>query len=89
MTTLQAVSGAGYPGVPALDILGNVIPYIGEEEEKVERELPKLLGGWDGSTFQPAPFAVSAQTNRVAGRARSPGLPVGEVSLARDSRPGA
>jgi aspartate-semialdehyde dehydrogenase len=66
VTTLQAVSGAGYPGVPALDILGNVIPFIGEEEEKVERELPKLLGGWDGSAFQPAPFAVSAQTNRVA-----------------------
>ena len=65
MTTMQAVSGAGYPGVPSLDILGNVIPYIADEEEKVERELPKLLGGWDGRAFQPAPFAVSAQTNRV------------------------
>jgi aspartate-semialdehyde dehydrogenase len=65
ITTMQAVSGAGYPGVPSLDILGNVIPYIGEEEEKVERELPKLLGTWDGAAFQPASFAVSAHTNRV------------------------
>jgi aspartate-semialdehyde dehydrogenase len=65
VTTMQAVSGAGYPGVPSLDILGNVIPYIGEEEEKVERELPKLLGTWDGAAFQPASFAVSAHTNRV------------------------
>jgi aspartate-semialdehyde dehydrogenase len=63
--TMQAVSGAGYPGVPSLDILGNVIPYIGEEEEKVERELPKLLGAWDGVAFRPAAFAVSAHTNRV------------------------
>jgi len=65
ITTMQAVSGAGYPGVPSLDILGNVIPYIADEEDKVERELPKMLGRWDGSAFQPAAFAVSAQTNRV------------------------
>ncbi len=65
VTTLQAVSGAGYPGVPSLDILGNVIPYIAEEEEKIERELPKMLGTWDGSVFVPAPMRVSAQTNRV------------------------
>ncbi len=65
VTTLQAVSGAGYPGVPSLDILGNVVPYIADEEEKIERELPKLLGAWTGSAFEPAPFAVSAQTNRV------------------------
>jgi aspartate-semialdehyde dehydrogenase len=65
VTTLQAVSGAGYPGVPSLDILGNVVPFIGEEEEKIERELPKMLGKWTGSAFEPAPFAVSAQTNRV------------------------
>jgi hypothetical protein len=44
MTSMQAVSGAGYPGIPTLDILGNVIPYIGGEEEKVERETRKLLG---------------------------------------------
>jgi aspartate-semialdehyde dehydrogenase len=63
--TMQAVSGAGYPGVPSLDILGNVIPYIGEEEEKIERELPKMLGRWTGTVFEPAAFGVSAHTNRV------------------------
>jgi aspartate-semialdehyde dehydrogenase len=65
VTTMQAVSGAGYPGVPSLDILGNVVPFIGEEEAKIERELPKLLGSWNGTAFELAPFAVSAQTNRV------------------------
>ena len=65
-TTMQAVSGAGYPGVPSLDILGNVIPYIGEEEPKVERELNKMLGRLDAGRITPAPFAVSAHTNRVA-----------------------
>lgn len=63
--TMQAVSGAGYPGVPSLDILGNVIPYIGEEEEKIERELPKMLGRWTGTAFEPAAIGVSAHTNRV------------------------
>jgi aspartate-semialdehyde dehydrogenase len=63
--TMQAVSGAGYPGVPSLDILGNVIPYIGEEEGKIERELAKLLGELDGATVRPAPFTVSAHANRV------------------------
>lgn len=63
--TMQAVSGAGYPGVPSLDILGNVIPYIGEEEPKVERELGKLLGRMSGSVVEPASFTVSAHTNRV------------------------
>ena len=66
VTTLQAISGAGYPGVPSLDILGNVIPFIGGEEEKIESELPKILGEWNGSTFVPASLRVSAQTNRVA-----------------------
>jgi aspartate-semialdehyde dehydrogenase len=66
VSTMQAVSGAGYPGVPSLDIVGNVIPHIGGEEEKVERESRKILGrlGPDGVT--PADFAVSAHTNRVA-----------------------
>ena len=69
--TMQAVSGAGYPGVPSLDILGNVIPYIAKEEEKMEEETQKLLGRLDGlgggrSTVIPAPFAMSAQCNRVA-----------------------
>ena len=65
VATMQAVSGAGYPGVPSLDILGNVIPYIGEEEEKIERELPKLLGAWNGAVIAPAVIGVSAHANRV------------------------
>jgi aspartate-semialdehyde dehydrogenase len=64
--TMQAVSGAGYPGVPALDILGNVIPFIGDEEEKIEHELPKMLGRWTGAAIEPAAVAVSAHANRVA-----------------------
>src|SRR5277367_1178443 len=64
--TMQAVSGAGYPGVPSLDILGNVIPYIPKEEEKMEEETLKLLGTLNGSRIDPAPFAMSAQCNRVA-----------------------
>jgi aspartate-semialdehyde dehydrogenase len=64
--TMQAVSGAGYPGVASLDILGNVIPYIPKEEEKMEEETLKLLGQLDGSKFVPAPFAMSAHCNRVA-----------------------
>ena len=64
--TMQAVSGAGYPGVASLDILGNVIPYIANEEEKMEEETQKLLGTLNGSSVVPAPFAMSAQCNRVA-----------------------
>lgn len=63
--TMQAVSGAGYPGVASLDILGNVIPYIGEEEPKVERELGKLLGAYSADAVTMAGFTVSAHTNRV------------------------
>jgi aspartate-semialdehyde dehydrogenase len=67
VTTMQAVSGAGYPGVPSLDILGNVIPYIGDEEPKIERELVKLLGTMDGTTaITNAPIVTSAHANRVA-----------------------
>ena len=66
VTTLQAVSGAGYPGVPSLDVIDNVVPFIGDEEEKIEREIPKLLGVWADPTFASAPITVSAQTNRVA-----------------------
>ncbi len=66
VTTMQAISGAGYPGVPSMDILGNVIPYIGEEEEKMERETKKMLGTFVGGAIEPATFAVSAQCNRVA-----------------------
>jgi aspartate-semialdehyde dehydrogenase len=65
VATMQAVSGAGYPGVASLDILGSVIPYIGGEEEKVERELNKILGALDGEAVEPAGIAVSAHCNRV------------------------
>ena len=64
--TMQAVSGAGYPGVPSLDILGNVIPYIAKEEEKMEEETRKLLGSLNGAGVTLAPFKMSAQCNRVA-----------------------
>jgi len=66
VTTFQAVSGAGYPGVPSLDILGNVIPYIGgDEERKVESEPQKILGDLEGDHIRPLPFTVSASCNRV------------------------
>ncbi len=64
--TMQAVSGAGYPGVASLDILGNVIPFIKNEEEKMEEETKKLLGKMNGSKIIPGAFAMSAQCNRVA-----------------------
>lgn len=65
VTTMQAVSGAGYPGVPSLDILGNVIPFISGEEAKIESELPKFLGRTDGEFVVDAPIAVTAHANRV------------------------
>jgi aspartate-semialdehyde dehydrogenase len=64
--TMQAVSGAGYPGVASLDIIGNVIPFIKNEEEKMEAETLKLLGTMNGNGIVPASFAISAQCNRVA-----------------------
>jgi aspartate-semialdehyde dehydrogenase len=64
--TMQAVSGAGYPGVASLDILGNVVPYIAKEEEKMEEETQKLLGRLNGSHVEPGRFTISAQCNRVA-----------------------
>ncbi len=64
VSTMQAVSGAGYPGVPSLDIIGNVVPFIGGEEEKMQSETQKILGG-DGGRI-PYPAAVSAHCNRVA-----------------------
>jgi aspartate-semialdehyde dehydrogenase len=66
VSTMQAVSGAGYPGVPSLDVLGNVIPHIGGEEEKIERECRKILGTLGPAGVEPASFPVSAHTNRVA-----------------------
>jgi aspartate-semialdehyde dehydrogenase len=66
VATMQAVSGAGYPGVPSLDILGNVIPFIGDEEAKIEGELPKFLGRVDSDVIRDAPMVVTAHANRVA-----------------------
>ena len=63
--TMQAVSGAGYPGVPSLDILGNVIPFIKDEEPKIEVEIQKFLGDVEGGAIQSADFLVSAHANRV------------------------
>jgi len=65
VTTMQALSGAGYPGVPSLDILDNVVPYIGKEEEKMECESNKILGTFSGVTVHNADFVVSASCNRV------------------------
>ena len=60
------MSGAGYPGVPSLDILGNAIPYIADEEPKIERELRKLLGRLEGDVVTELDLRVSAHANRVA-----------------------
>ena len=65
VATMQAVSGAGYPGVPSLDILGNVIPYIKDEEPKLEAEVRKFLGRRVADRINDAPIVVSAHTNRV------------------------
>ena len=66
VVTMQAVSGAGYPGVASLDILGNVIPYIAKEEEKMQEEPKKMLARLNGSKLESANFTVSAHCNRVA-----------------------
>src|SRR5437762_805043 len=65
VTTLQALSGAGYPGISSLDITDNVVPFIAHEEEKIERETRKILGRLNGGRVAPAGFAVSAQCHRV------------------------
>lgn len=64
VTTMQAVSGAGYPGVPSLDMIDNVVPFISTEEEKMTEETKKLLGGFDGA-FRPAQIVMTAHCNRV------------------------
>jgi aspartate-semialdehyde dehydrogenase len=67
VVTLQALSGAGYPGVASLDIEDNVLPFIGGgEEEKIESEPQKILGGFAHGAFSPAPFLVSSSVHRVA-----------------------
>jgi aspartate-semialdehyde dehydrogenase len=66
VSTMQAVSGAGYPGVASLDIVGNVIPHIGGEEEKIERETRKILGTLASGEIEAAEFPISVHANRVA-----------------------
>jgi aspartate-semialdehyde dehydrogenase len=66
VSTMQAVSGAGYPGVASLDILGNVVPYIKNEEEKMEQETLKLLGRLNGRAVEPLAAKMTAHCNRVA-----------------------
>jgi aspartate-semialdehyde dehydrogenase len=66
VTTMQAISGAGYPGVPSMDIMGNVVPFIGGEEEKMEIETQKILGDFRGDHIEPLAAKVSAHCNRVA-----------------------
>jgi aspartate-semialdehyde dehydrogenase len=63
--TMQAISGAGYPGVPSQDILGNVIPYISGEEEKIQTETKKILGSFQNQSWQDGVFDLAAQANRV------------------------
>ena|SRR3984957_4687463 len=65
VVTMQAISGAGYPGVASMDIQGNVIPFISGEEEKMETEPQKLLGKWNGQRFVDAGLSLSAHCNRV------------------------
>ena len=64
-TTMQAISGAGYPGVASMDINANVIPFIGSEEEKMQQETQKILGDFAGDAIRPLQAKVSAQCNRV------------------------
>src|SRR6476619_5422914 len=64
-TTMQALSGAGYPGVASLDVIDNVLPHIGGEEEKIETETTKILGHCVDGRIETAPMAVSAQCHRV------------------------
>ena len=65
VNTMQALSGAGYPGVASLDIIDNVVPYISKEEEKMEAEALKILGNFDGKVVKNADFKLSASCNRV------------------------
>ncbi len=86
VTTMQAISGAGYPGLPSYDILDNVIPYIGGEEEKLEIETLKMLGSWqEGRGFSDASLVVSAHCNRVA--TREGHLECASIELERNASP--
>lgn len=65
LVSMQAISGAGYPGVPSYDAIGNVVPFIGGEEEKTESEPQKMLGTLRDGAIEPASFVVSSHCNRV------------------------
>ncbi len=65
VATMQAISGAGFEGIPGMSIFDNVVPFIGGEEEKMERETMKIMGKFDGSEVVKAPFSVSASCHRV------------------------
>ncbi len=84
--TMQAISGAGYPGLSAYDVLDNVVPYIGGEEEKMESETLKMLGTWQkGQGFHDAPIVVSSHCNRVP--TREGHLECASIELERDASP--
>ncbi len=86
VSTMQAVSGAGYPGVASLDILGNVVPYIKNEEEKMEQETLKLLGRLNGRVVAPLAAKMTAHCNRVAvedGHTESVSIKLGKEGHAR------
>lgn len=86
VTTMQAISGAGYPGVPAYDIVDNVIPFIGGEEARLESETQKMLGTWsEPAGFTYAPIVVSAHCNRVS--TREGHLECVSVEFARQATP--
>lgn len=88
VTTMQAVSGAGYPGVSSFDMIDNVVPYIGGEEEKTERECLKILGSIDGERFKNADFPrVSAHCNRVPVRDGHTACVSLEFDLSEDKKP--
>jgi aspartate-semialdehyde dehydrogenase len=87
VTTLQAASGAGYPGVSSMDLVDNIVPYIGGEEEKIEIETKKLLGGVDAGGFNFAPINVSATCTRVPvrdGHTESVSLKLGSPASPED-----
>ncbi len=86
VTTMQAISGAGYPGLSAYDMLDNVVPYISGEEEKMESETLKMLGEWrEGQGFIDAPMVVSAHCNRVS--TREGHLECASIELGRNVSP--
>jgi aspartate-semialdehyde dehydrogenase len=85
VSTMQGLSGAGYPGVPSLDALDNVIPFIGGEEEKLSYEPRKMLGKVNGGEVESAAFPISAHCNRVP--AREGHLETVSIALQRSATP--